>query len=261
MAGLLHKASAFVKRDYLIESSYKLGIVLEVFKTVIPTFSFYFIGKLVAGGEYFPFAMVGVAFSQYLLLSLGAFGDTIRRQQMAGCLEAMLSTRTAPAAVVLLSPIYSFLAKASHIVLVFALGGFFLGVDFSRMNLISCLFTVLLALLFFCALGILSATAILMWKKGDPVTWVVGSFGSLLGGAFFPKDVMPGWMRRCAEWNPMTHALDAMRLALFEGSTPLELLKPYLILGLSAAILLPLSVWCFAMAVEKGRRDGSLLHY
>jgi ABC-2 type transport system permease protein len=264
------KALAFMRRDFLVESSYKISFALEIFKSLIPTLTFFFIGKLVPhnaaivgkyGGNYFSFAIVGVAFSQYLVLSLGAFSETIRRQQMAGCLEAMLSTRTGSATVILLSPLYSFLVKTSHIILIFSFGALFLGVDLSHLNIASTLLTVVLTLVSFSSLGILSATVILLWKKGDPITWFVGTFGSLLGGAFFPKEVLPNWLRWISAWNPVTYALDALRLSVFKGDSPLGIWRQLLVLGLTGAVLLPVSVWLFSQAVEKSRRDGSLLHY
>jgi ABC-2 type transport system permease protein len=267
----IRKARAFIQRDFRVESSYKFAFVFELATSVFPVFSFYFIGKLVDtggagslekyGGRYFPFAMVGVAFSQYYMVALGAFSGAIRRSQMAGCLEAMLSTRTGPGAVVVYSSLYSFLIKTVHILLVFAVGGLFLSAHLGNANLPAALLTVALTVAVFGSLGIFSAAFIVLLKKGDPIEWLFGAASSLLGGAAFPLAIMPGWMRHLAAFIPITYSLEAMRLSVLRGYTVSMLWKPLSILAAMAVVLLPLSVWSFTGAVEKGRRDGTLMHY
>jgi len=268
---LIRKAVAFLKRDYLIESSYKFAFVFEMLTTVFPLVSFYFIGQLVGsrgdsrlaryGGQYFPFALVGVAFSQYLLLALGTFSRTIRRSQMAGCLEATLSAQTSPQVVIILSSLYCFATKLLHIILVFLLGWLAFGLDYRNANFLSAAVVLLLTAGAFSGLGILSAAAIVLLKKGDPIEWIFGAASSLLGGALFPVEIMPQWMQCLAVVFPITYALEAMRMAILRGHTVWMLWKPLIVLAATGAVLIPLGVWAFAAAVDKGRRDGSLMHY
>ncbi|MCP3915097.1 MAG: ABC transporter permease [bacterium] len=267
----LRKLWAFIKRDFLIESSYKLGFALDLIGSVFPVLTFFFVGKLIRvedspslaryGGDYFSFALVGIAFTQYSMAALHTFAGTVRRAQTAGVLEAMLSTQTSPQAVILYTSGYSFLMATVHIVFVFALGGLVLDVNFAQANVPAALLTLALAIAAISALGILSATAIVVLKKGDPIEVLIGSVSSLLGGAFFPITVMPDWMQLAALALPITHALEAMRLALFSGATVLELWRELACLGGMALVLLPVSLLAFGRAVEKGRYDGSLMHY
>ncbi len=265
------KAAAFIRRDWRIESSYKFAFVFEALTTVFPMLSFYFIAKLVDsadsdhlaayGGGYFPFAMIGLALTQYFMLALRTFANTIRRSQMAGCLEAMLSTQTRPETVIILSSLYSFLMKLLHVVLVLVLGGVLLGVDYSKADFLSAAVVLALTVATFGSLGIFSAAIIVVLKKGDPVEWVFGALCSLLGGALFPVTLLPAWLQRLAAFLPITHALEGMRLAILKGHSVVMLWKPIAILGSMALVLGPVSVWTFSLAVRKGRRDGSLMHY
>jgi ABC-2 type transport system permease protein len=269
---LIRKAVAFIKRDFIIESSYKFAFVLELLISVFPVFSFYFVAKLVGrsdqaaslaqyGGDYFPFVLIGVAFTQYFILALGAFSDSIRRAQMAGCLEAMLSTRTQPELIIVFSALYSFFMKTIHIALILIIGVFLLGADLGRANLLSALLTIVLTMLAFSSFGIFSASVIIILKKGDPFMWLLGSLSSLLGGALFPVSIMPEWMRVISAFIPMTHALEAMRLSVLQGYSVQMLWKQFIILAAMATILLPISVVIFSWAVARGRRDGTLMHY
>lgn len=265
------KTIAFLKRDYRIESSYKLAFLLQIATSVLPVFTFYFIGKLVQGdgsqhlelygGDYFAFALVGIALTQYFMSALGIFATSVRRAQTTGVLEAILSTQTKPQEVILYSSTYSFVASTLHVAIVFAVGGLFLGADYSKADLLSVAVTLLLTIAAFSGLGLLSATAIVILKKGDPIELLLGSTSSLLGGAFFPVALMPEWLQLVAKALPITYALDAMRSAIFAGHTVVELWMPLTVLAAMALVLLPGSLWAFSWAVEKGRRDGSLIQY
>ncbi len=70
---------------------------------------------------------------------------------------------------------------------------------------------------------------------------------------------MPEWLQMLAQALPITHALEAMRLALFAGRSVGELWLPLTVLAVMAMVLLPGSIWAFNLAVEKGRREGSLI--
>ncbi len=267
----LLKVLAFIKRDYRIESSYKLSFLLEISTSILPVFTFYFIGKLVAGGDnphlepyggdYFAFALVGIALTQYFMSALRIFATSVRRAQTTGVLEAILSTQTSPQQVILYSSAYSFVASTLHVAVVFGVGGLLLGADYSHVDLLSVFVTLVLTIAAFSGLGLLSATAIVILKKGDPIELLLGSTSSLLGGAFFPVAVMPEWLQMLAKALPITHALEAMRLALFAGRSVAELWLELTVLAAMALVLLPGSLWAFDRAVEKGRREGSLIQY
>lgn len=268
---LLHKAHAFVTKDWIIDSSYKAAFTLEILQTLVPLLSFYFVSKLVPvdsagslsryGGRYFPFVLVGLALSQYLNHALASFATSIRRAQMAGCLEAMLGSRTSPAVIILLSPLYSFLFKTVHVFLSFVIGGLALGVNFSECNYPAAATTLLLSVLAFSSLGVLSAASIVVLKKGDPIEWLLTAALALVSGAYFPVEVLPSWLQALSAWSPLTHALTAMRAAIFRGATVASLAAPLGVLALTTAVLFPLGVWGFSRAVERGRRDGTLSDY
>jgi hypothetical protein len=52
-----------------------------------------------------------------------------------------------------------------------------------------------------------------------------------------------------------------MRLALLNGAPWSQILPDILITGAFAAVLFPLSLLVFRLAVEQARSDGSLAHY
>jgi ABC-2 type transport system permease protein len=108
---------------------------------------------------------------------------------------------------------------------------------------------------------LISASGIIILKKGDPLGWLMTSSNFVLGGAFFPVEVMPGWLEKISLFIPARYALDALRLTILRGYSLYQISGQIFILGIIALFIVPLSVKLFLMSVEKAKKDGSLVHY
>lgn len=271
MHSLIRKAAAFIKRDFRIESGYQVSFIMGLFESLMLLVIFHFIGELISprgsdalsryGGRYFPFAIVGIAFARYFDLMLKMFSDSIRLAQVTGCLEAMLSSQTGCVTIVLMSSLYGLVAGAIQL-LVILTGGFLLfGISLGHMNVPATLLVLLFSIANFVAFGVLSAAAIVWLKKGDPVTWILGGFGAIVGGAYFPISVMPVWMQKISFLVPISYSLDALRLTMLQGYSIAGVGKSLTVLAAIAIVLVPASLAIFTAAVRNGRREGSLMVY
>jgi ABC-2 type transport system permease protein len=269
MTLVLRKAAAFIRRDFQIESSYKMNFVMGVIDSLVILVFFFFLDKLVGeggdlaryGGDYLSFVLIGLAFARFFQLTLKMFSDSIRQAQVTGCLEAMLSTQTDSLTIVLMSSLYALISGAVQLVIILVAGAAFAGGDFSQMNVQATIVVFAVSVLSFVAFGVLSASAILWLKKGDPFSWVLGGLGTMLGGAYFPIAVLPGWLQHLALFIPITHSLDALRLTMLKGFSVTQVAGPLLVLALMSAILLPASLILFAALVRKGRKEGTLMQF
>jgi ABC-2 type transport system permease protein len=271
MIALLRKALAFIKRDFRIESGYQASFVIGIFESMMLLVVFHFLGELITprgsaslsryGSGYFPFAIVGLAFARYFDLTLRMFSESIRLAQVTGCLDAMLSSQTGCVSIVLMSSLYGLISGAFQLLMILVAGVFLFGVDLSHINVPATLAVVAVSIAIFVGFGVLSAAAIVWLKKGDPITWILGGFGSILGGAYFPIDVMPAWMQKVSLLVPITYSLDALRLTMLQGRSLMMVAKPVATLVVIAAVLLPASVALFTSAVQNGRKEGTLMQY
>ena len=267
----IRKTIEFIRKDFIVESSYKLAFIIALLNYLLPIVSLFFVGKTMAGNrirgierygtDYFSFALVGTAFSSYFQLAVSTFSGSIKRAQMAGCLEAILSSQTSPRAMVVMSSFYSFISAMVQLILMLTISHFILGFDVSKLNFISTLVTTLLSVAIFICLGIFSAAGTVIFKQAEPVSWLFGVVSGLLGGAMFPVAVMPEWLRLLASIFPITWSLDAVRLAMLKGYSIDMLIPQLLMLTAMTIILFPLSLLTFKWAVEKGKRDGTLMQY
>jgi ABC-2 type transport system permease protein len=267
----LTKARIFLKKDFVIESSYKLNFLMTLLNSVIPVVSFFFIAKLVSGsqalslekygGNYFAFALIGIAFTRFFQLAVETFSGSIKRAQMAGCLEAILSSQTDAKTVVLLSSVYSFLAAGIQLIFMFLIAVLFFDFSFGNTNVPAALVSLAVSMVIFVSLGIFSAAGTVVFKQGEPIGWLFGAISAFIGGAMFPVGIMPLWLQYIAMIFPITYALDAIRLSVLQGYSIAMLQSELLIMAGMSLVLFPLSLKTFEWAVEKGKRDGTLMQY
>ncbi len=264
------KIRAFVIKDFIIESSYKVAFAVSLVNALFPVLSYFFLSKIIKansaslekyGGDYFSFALIGIAFTSYFTVAVGTFSSTMRRSQMAGCLEAILSSQTTSSEVVLMSSVYSFISALIQLAVIFAVGIVFFHFNYSNINIVSTIIVFILSLLVFVSLGIFSAAGTIMFKKGEPFGWIFGSISALIGGAYFPIDILPQWMQYLSILVPVTYTLEALRLSILKNFSVGMLYHEISILTVMGLALFPLSLIFFNWAVVKGKKNGTLVQY
>ncbi len=264
----MNKAWAFLKRDFRVEASYRLNFLLSLAGIFLSVSVFHFLGKIVDPSaveadspDYFSFVIIGIAFSSYLRTGLSAFSDSLREEQMMGTLEAMLSTSTGYAAVIVYSSLWRFLFTSLTALAYLLAGALFFGLSLGSANLPPALLLLALTIVSYSSMGILAACFIMVFKRGDPVNWLVGNLSTLLAGVYYPVTVMPGWLQGLARLLPLTWSLKGLRLALLQGCGFGQLKGEILALAAISAVLLPASLFLFRLAVNHAKQVGSLIKY
>lgn len=268
---LILKALAFIKRDMKIELSYKFSFLLNIFGIFVSVITFYYISKLFGkaaspyleayGGDYFPFVLIGIAFSGYLSTSLSSFSSAIREGQMLGTLEAMLVTPTSITSIMIFSSLWSFIFTTLEVFVYLITGVVVFGMEIGNANIPAAILIMCLTILSFVPFGIVSAGFIILFKKGDPIAFFFGTVSSLLGGVYFPVTVLPPLLQNISFIFPITYSLNAMRHALLNGYCISKLMPDLLALAFFSAIMMPLSIVFFSFAVKKAKQRGSLGQY
>jgi ABC-2 type transport system permease protein len=273
---LAAKVWAFFHRDFLNEVSYRTAFVMQLAGIFFFVTTWFFVSRFVArayqsppdlpGVSYFAFVVVGFAFYQYLNATLTSFSAKIRHEQLTGTLEAMLVTPTPAPLVVLGSTVWDFVMTTFRVAVVLGAGSLLARAAGTQIGLRASglpAFAVLLGLtvVSFAGIGILSASFTIWLKRGDPINYLITGASALLGGVFFQIEAMPAWLQRLAVLLPITHALRGIRRALLAGAGFRGVATEIQVLLLFAAILLPLGLLAFALALRRARVEGSLVQY
>lgn len=257
-------------RDMWMATSYRVGFLMATLGSVLNIVGVFFLseafgGNLVGGverygGSYFGFAVIGVAITSLMALGLTGIGSRVREGQMMGTLELMLLSPNRLGVLLISSSLWSH-AQAIVTLVVYLLVGAALGMDLGRANVPMAAISLALAVVAFNALGLLSASLVIVIKQGNPVSLLVGTASVLLGGVFYPVTVLPAWLQAIGQLLPLTHALELVRRSTLQGEGIDTLWGPFLALVFLTAVLLPLGLWACHRAVQLAQTDGSLSQY
>jgi ABC-2 type transport system permease protein len=268
---VFRKPLLFLHRDFKMQMSYRLSFILQFFGMLFSSTSFYFVSQLLGtgatqylssyGGDYFSFVLIGIAFVGYQGVALHSFSGVVESAQSAGTLEAMLVTPTRLSTILFSSSLWNFVFTSFRVLLYILLGVVVFGADLRNANVPAGLVVLCLTIVTLSGIGILSACFVMVFKRGNPVDFLFSSLSTLLGGVYYPIEVLPGWLQILARFFPLTYSLDAMRRALLAGESLADLWREIAVLALFSVLLLPISLFAFRYAVRQAKRDGSLTQF
>jgi ABC-2 type transport system permease protein len=264
-------AWSFFHRDATIALSYRSAFIAGLLGNVLLLYIFYYIGQLISpgqnpalapyGGSYLAFMLVGLALTDCVGVSLTTFGSQIREGQLTGTLEATLLSPVPLTLILLFSSLWAYFFSAIRFLLYLGVGSVLYGVQLGNADLLSAIVIFALTVVSFAGIGIGWASVILLVKRGEAILTTISVVVILISGVVFPRSLMPGWMQQLAEFVPLTHALDGMRLALLRGDGMVELSGTMVRLSLFAVTLMITGVVAFSSAVALSKRTGSLVEY
>jgi ABC-type multidrug transport system permease subunit len=103
------KLPAFLRRDFLIAWSYRVGFFSDLANLAAQIALFFFVGELIDAGQlptyggaevtYLEFVTLGIVLNVFVQVALSRTSEALRTEQMIGTLEALLTTPTATATV------------------------------------------------------------------------------------------------------------------------------------------------------------------
>jgi ABC-2 type transport system permease protein len=263
----LRAVVALLRRDYLVRTSYRFALVLDLFIGLVDVLIYYFISETFGGRahvsfgaapSYFAFALVGIAMTTVVQAASAGVATKVREEQLTGTLEALVTQPLTTIEMALGMCALPFLFATFRVALYLLVGGTLLGVDLSHMSWVGFAVVLFVTGAAMSALGIVTAAAVLAFKRGETISGVAIFGMGLVGGAFFPVSVLPGWLEALGKVVPPRFAFDGLRDALYAGS---GWAGDALVLVAFSAFLLPASVWLFDRALQHARRAGSLAQY
>lgn len=265
------KLIAFLKKDILITISYRFNIILQLFKITVSLLMFYFIGETFGGaispflgrygGSYFPYVLVGYAASSFVTAGLNAFSDEVRAAQIEGTLESLLGTPTSIYTILIGNSLWSFITAFIESILLIVIGILFFNLNITAVGVFSAIIILLMTLIAFISIGMLSASFIMIFKQGNPIKFLFGTSSYFLGGIIFPVEVLPLPLQYMAELLPITHAIKSLREILLAQMSFEHIIPALINLCIFIMIFIPISILIFRFAVDRAKRDGSLVQY
>lgn len=266
-------AGAVLRRDLEVFLSYRIRFVTQLLGSIFSITLFHFVSRLVHTSgtaraathfdpdAYFAYAVVGLLILAVLNSTLASPPGMVRNELVAGTFERLyVSPFGAAGGMVsmLLFP-FCYSVLSALILLAFAAAAF--GIPLHWPTVPWVLPLSLLGAASFMPFGILLLAAVIVVKQAAAgTTWVIAGI-SLVAGLYFPVSLLPGAIRWASSIQPFTPAAELMRHVLIDR--PLAdpaLLDVGKLVGF-VVIMLPLSLQALRLALDVGRRRGTLVEY
>jgi ABC-2 type transport system permease protein len=262
----LSRIAALVRRDLTLQLSYHFQLFIKFFSIGMGVLMFYFLSRLVGSaqelegyrGGYFEFVLIGLLVMAFSQACVSSFSQSIQSAQSDGTLEILLSSAMR---------LPTLLAGTLIVPVLFALveGGLYLVVGVLAADLRITLSGVLLAVLLlvltlgtFAAVGIFSATVIVLTKRGDPFSMLALQASNLLAGAVFPVAVLPGALQALSHAIPAFYGLRGVREILLADGGLVDVRTDLLALLAFNVVMLPAAMWSLSRALNVARVIGTL---
>jgi ABC-2 type transport system permease protein len=268
IAGEIGKLPAFVRRDFLLAWSYRLAFFSELGAMLLQTVTFYFLGDMISssslptyGGNqvtYMEFVAIGLALSLFMAIALSQVAMAIRTEQMIGTLESVLVTPTAPTTIQIGSVCYALIFIPIRILAFLGIVVLIFGLDFHWDGLGPAIAVLLAFIPFVWGLGLMSAGAILTFKRATAGVGVIVALLTLASGAYFPLTLLPAWAEWLAQYNPLAIATNGMRDSLLGGTGWSGVGPELAALAALSAVAVVAGIGAFRLALGRERRRGTL---
>jgi ABC-2 type transport system permease protein len=266
--GELRKLTAFIRRDFLVAWSYRMGFVSDLVGLIGQIVVFYFIGQLVDTSKlptfqgssvtYFEFAAVGIALAAFIQFGLDRVSAAMRGEQLMGTLESVLVTPTSPSTVQLGSVAFDLVYIPLRTAIFLGATTLVFGLHFSASGIFPALLLLMAFIPFVWGLGVLTAAAVMTFRRGGGVVGLGAVVLSLLSGIYFPLDLLPGWLTAIAEQNPVALTIQGMRDALLGGAGFTHTASTFAVLIPASIASLGVGLGAFRLAVRRERNRGTL---
>ena len=269
------KAWAFIVRDFKIYWTYRFWVLFDIIDVIILVATYYFVAQIISParliaegystGDYFTFAMLGIAFSQYVQNSVHGLTEGVRDEQWTGTIETIFSSSTDYKSYLLGASGFRFLYGT--IILIGALAlGFLMGgkVILTPATFLTGIVFAALLVSGHLAIGAMSAGIVIMIKRGDPIAMGFTWLTQLVSGVFYPLGLLPWYLKWLGFALPLTYSLDGLRRTFMNGETLLDsstIQIDLVALLVFLVVMVPLSLRVFAWAYRRAQKQGTLGQY
>lgn len=263
--------------NFKIFLSYKTWVIMETISTIASVAMYSFMSlqvdakrvALAGYGEvdWLSFALVGVATANYLWMCISRLSHSLQHEVREGTLEPIIASLIKIRSYIIGQSIRGFLTSGYFMLGVMIVGLLILKVPLvvNFGTILSFISVILLMILSYAGISMMAAGLILVYKKGDPLTFLFASLTEFLGGVLFPLKYLENFpvLYMLAWLMPYTYALDAARKILLNGAILFSpnVLWNVIVLIIYAVIFIPIGLRVFRWGVNRIRCEGTVATY
>lgn len=264
---MLRQIFEILKKEFFLSFTYKFNFFFQFFAWFFTLMMWYFLSKIVPQESfkntegYFPFVISGVSLQSLLASILLGNTSRIREHMLMGNLEFLLNILKKPYIFLISGFIYDFINSFLRIFFIIIASSIFFSFPLKNFNIFLFFLSLLLSSISFSAIGNLSASFVLIFRKGEPFSFFFNMLFSLLGGVFFPITLFPKILQKISFFLPMTQGLILFRASFFPVNNFKEIYLSLSYFILFFLIFYTSSLYIFNLAYRYGKKKGNLSTY
>jgi len=212
------------------------------------------------GGNYLSFLVIGTIYVGLMSVGQSSFAETISEEQSLGTLEQLFVSKTPLWQILVFSSIWNYLITIINMVLSIVIYNLFFNVKLDA-NILTSVVILVVSSIAMMGIGMLSAGFIMRYKRGDPISWILGLLTGLLSGIYYPVDILPSYLQALSKILPPTYAISALRKATLLNATLTDVSQELLILCIFALFTITCGLLFFQYSFNQARKEGSLSWY
>jgi ABC-type multidrug transport system permease subunit len=261
----LAAAGGIFRRDMTVYFSYRGRLVTQYVGVLFSLAVFYYISRLVRVGEfsspdtYFSYAAVGVIILQVLQSTLD-IPSAVRQELVAGTFERLAVSPFGPVASILSLFLFPIASAVLTMLVTVILTALVFGVDASWSTVPAAIPVAIVGATALGAIALLFAAMVVRFKQAPGAAYVLAAI-SLVAGFYFPPSLLPWWLRWASDVQPFTPAVDLLRHLLVGQGLRYSAWEDVGKLVGFTTVLLPFGVAVLLVAIDRGRRLGTLTEY
>ena len=259
------KIAAFLQRDLLILKSYKLDIFLQALLALIIPFLAYFLTKLSSNESSFSEIFVSNLFSliliDYMFSIMGVFSIKVREAQLQGNFEILFLTKTSFEFILMISSISTVIRCWLRSLIYVSAANIFFSSGISITLIPSILMLSLFCILPFLGIGLLSASFIIFFKKGNPINFLIGLASIAFSKISFQNEVLPLFLNKLYEFSPIFIGNEILLQLAYSPLLDTSFYSNLLMILSYSTFLIFLGIISVKYAIKISKENGSLNQY
>lgn len=262
----MKKLQRFLIKNIKIDLHYKLSFVPQIISFIVTAIIFFLIdtffskeisNHLTNNINYFSYV-----FASFLVFNFSS-GNSVIIQKInfdinCGVFEFIVNDKNNIKTYMTSLWLYSFVlatVEAFFYLSIFNLSGLIK----IKTNIISLFTLLLISSAVFSSISFISSSFIILFKRGDGLSFIIGCIESIFGGVYVPVSVL-GELQFISYLLPITYSIKSIQKILYQNFSIVEL-KEFYYLTIFALILIPLSIYIFQKAILISRKIGNLSNF
>lgn len=266
----MRKVLALMRANWLSALSYRLNMFFTYTGLIVSIVPLYFISHALQpmmastirteSPEYFAFLIVGIVTHSFVNTSVNSLHGSLSGEISSGSFEALVSTPT-PLPALLLGMVSQAFSMTSLRALVLSIAAIAFGAHVVWSGVLPALLILVLIILSYLPFGILAAALVLAFRATGPFPGGVVTASALLGGVYYPTQVIPAWIVGISKFIPLTYGLRSLRRSLLDGAPLSASAADLSIVAVATVLLMAASLAAFLKALSYAKRSGTLTQY